>query len=53
LEKLQSSQSQVATGHDVLRLPDQTAILGDKRNGKNKIAQLQSASSPSQSIAQR
>jgi hypothetical protein len=42
---LQSSQSEVATGHDVLRLPeDQTAILGDKRNDENKIiTQLQSA----------
>lgn len=44
-KQLQSSQSKVATGYDVLRLPDdQTAILGDKRNDENKIvAQLQSA----------
>jgi hypothetical protein len=43
-EKLCSSQSKVATRHDVLRLPDQTAILGDKRNDENKIiAQIQSA----------
>jgi hypothetical protein len=44
-KQLQSARSQVATGHDVLRLPeDQTAILGDKRNDENKIvAQLQSA----------
>ena len=44
-KKLQSSQSKIATRHDVLRLPeDQTAILGDKRNDENKIvAQMQSA----------
>jgi hypothetical protein len=41
---LRSAQSRVATGHDLLRLPDQTAILGDKRNDENKIvAQLHSA----------
>jgi hypothetical protein len=42
-EKLSSARSAVATKRDVLRLLDQTAILGDKRNDENKIvAQMQS-----------